>query len=167
MPLTPTQKLNVRKSMTDFCNRAELHQWAWHYSQQRPFHGFGEPPEHRHVNDCSGYISLVFNWAMHHTQTYMADPLGYKYSGYGYTGTEVDWLSKHGKKIDNGKYLVGDIAINGTSFYNTDHTFICKKGGTATTALWSSNGNENAPDQVKLNYHPKPLVGVWRHPALL
>ena len=154
--------------MTDFCKRAEANQWHWHYSQQRPFHGFGVKPEYQHVNDCSGYVGLVFNWAMHQAGTYMADPLGYHYNGYGYTGSMVEWLNSHGRKVvEANGYLVGDIAINGHSYSSTNHTFICKKAGSAKTSLWSSHGNENAPDQVTLHYHPTPLVGVWRHPALL
>lgn len=167
MALTPTQKLNVRKAMSDFCLRAEKQQLAWHYSRQRPFGGFNVQPEQRHVNDCSGYIALVYAWAMHNTSTYMADPLGYRYSGYGYTGSEITWLQKHGKKLSGPNYQVGDIAINGHSASSTDHTFICRKAGTATTSVWSSNGNEHSPNRVTLNYHPVPLVGVWRHPSLL
>jgi hypothetical protein len=166
--MNPTKKKAVRKAMTDFCTRAEKYEAMWHYSQQRPFGGFGQSPEARHVNDCSGYVGLVFNWAMHKAGVYMADPLNYHYSGYGYTGSMVTWLSENGKKvIEANGYLVGDIAINGHSKSTTSHTFICKKAGSATTALWSSHGNENAPDSVKLHYHPTPLVGVWRHPALL
>jgi hypothetical protein len=154
--------------MTAFCNRAEKNELYWHYSQQRPFGGFGVDPAKRHVNDCSGYVSLVFHWAMSEAEVYMTDPLGYKYSGYGYTGSMLDWLSKHGKRVNevNG-YLVGDIAITGRSAGTTNHTTICKKAGTATTSRWSSHGNENAPDAVTLHYHPTPVLGVWRHPALL
>jgi hypothetical protein len=166
LPLTPTQKQRIRTAMTKFCVEAEVNQRAWHYSQQRPFHGYGQPASAMHVNDCSGYISLVFNHAMHKTGIYLADPLGYHYSGFGYTGSEVQWLIDNGHPAPENRYLVGDIAINGHSLATTDHTFICKKAGTSATSSWSSNGNENAPDSVKLHYHPVPLVGVWRHPAL-
>jgi hypothetical protein len=98
---------------------------------------------------------------------YLADPLGYSYSGFGNTGSEVLWLDTHAKKIVNGQFYVGDLAINGHSRWTTVHTFVCKKNGTATTSMWSSFGNENAPDPVKLHYHDTPLLGVWRHPALL
>lgn len=161
------QKIKIRTAITNYCNRAEKSQLKWHYTQQRPFHGFGVAPELVHYNDCSGYVSLVINWAMHETGIYLRDPLGESYNGTGYTGTLIDWLKSNGTKAPKDKYLVGDIAINGYSSSNTHHTFICKKGGTASTSQWSTNGNENAPNQVKLNYHPIPLVGVWRHPGLL
>jgi hypothetical protein len=165
MSFTPTQKLKVRKAITDFCVRAETHQNVWNYSQQRAFHGFGEPPEHRHVNDCSGYVSLVFNWAMHQTGLYLADPLGYKYSGYGYTGSEVEWLDDHGVHVATNKYLVGDLVVYGHN-RSGSHTAVCRKAGTDTTSVWSSNGAEHSPNPVKLHYHPDPIVGCWRHPAL-
>ena len=165
MSLTPNQKKLVRSKMTDFCVRAEAHENVWHYTQQRPFHGFGVVPEQWHANDCSGYVSLVFNWAMHQTGLYLADPLGWSYSGWGNTGSEILWLRKHGKHIENNVFYVGDLAVYG-DWGNTEHTTVCRKNGSASTSRWSSFGSESGPKPEGLKYR-SDLIGVWRHPALL
>lgn len=169
--LTPTQKAAVRKAISDFCQRAETSRLKWTYVEQRPFHGFGVPPEQNHVADCSAYVSLVFNWAMHKTGIYLADPLGEHYSGVGYTGTELETVRAH--PAPDGKYLVGDLAIFG-SWSNTVHTAICRKAG-AGNAILSSNGhgstvfNRDAPEPVTVAAASaaQQLVGIFRHPALL
>ena len=165
MSLTPTQKTAVRRAIADFCSRAEAHQLAWHYTQARVFHGFNVAPELPHANDCSGYVSLAYDWAMHHAKVYLEDPLGFNYSGWGYTGTEVHWLDQHGSPVPAGKYLVGDIVVYGHTREGS-HTAVCRKAGSDDTAVWSSNGSERSPNPVKLHYHPDPIVGVWRHPRL-
>ena len=165
MALTPTQKLAVRKAIASYCTQAETNQQAWHYSQQRPFHFVQNPSVPHVVADCSGYVSMVFHAAMNTTHTFMADPLGMHYSGWGYTGTEYAWLQAHAKHAPEGKWLVGDIVIYGWRT-NTVHTSVCRRAGNDSTAIWSSNGNERAPQPTKLHYHPDPVVGVWRPPAL-
>lgn len=92
------------------------------------------------------------------------DPLNQHYSGWGYTGTSIDYLDAH--PIGNDRYFVGDLAFYGTSHSNTTHMTVCRKGGTRETALWSSHGTEAGPYAVKLHYRGD-LVGVYRHPALL
>lgn len=166
MALAPNQKKLLRTKIALFCRRAEASEVVWSYTQQRPYTGLGKDPESTHDNDCSGYVALVFNWAMHEAEVFVADPLGYRYDGRGYTGTEIAWLKERGTLAPEGKYLVGDIAIWGHSASGTTHTAICGVKGTALTAWWSSHGNEGGPQKVKLNYHPHPLLGVWRHPAL-
>ena len=169
--LAPTQKAAVRKQIADFCARAENNRLRWTYVEQRPFHGFGQPPEAPHIADCSAYISLAFNWAMHRTGIYLADPLGEHYSGLGYTGTELDFLRAH--PAPDAKYLVGDMAIFG-SWSNTIHTAIVKKPG-GQSAVLSSNGHgstifaQDAPEAVTVAAAAaaQPLVGIFRHPALL
>jgi hypothetical protein len=165
MPLTPTQKKNVRASMADYCVKAEAAQLRWHYTQARPFTGYGIPPADYHANDCSGYVGLVYDWAMHHTGVYLKSPMGAPH-GWGYTGTMIDWLRINGTYVPAGKYLVGDIVFYGHSAGATVHTSVCRKAGTGATAIFSSNGNENAPQPTKITYHPDPIVGVYRHPAL-
>jgi len=170
--LSPAQKLAVRKAISDFCVRAEANRLRWTYVEQRPFHGFGIPPEQPHIADCSAYVSLAFNWAMHVTGIYLADPLNEHYNGTGYTGTQYDFLRAH--PAPPGKYLVGDCGIFGTK-WNTIHTAICRKAGTAQTAILSSNGHgstvfaQDAPEPVTVAdaAAAQPLVGIFRHPALL
>ena len=165
MSLTPTAKLRFREELVDFCATAESYERRWSYSQRRPYTGLGVAPSSWHTDDCSSYVALVFWWAGHHTGHPVADPLGMHYSGWGYTGSAIEFLDDH--KAPVGKYRIGDIAIYGSSRWNTVHMTVCRKEGTADTAVWSSHGSEGGPDARKLNYHPSPLVGVYRHPALL
>lgn len=165
MPLSPTQKKHFRAALANFCLRAEAHQVNWNYSQQRPFSGYGKAPELRHVNDCSGYDALAFYYAMKQIGVWVHDPLNQDWSGYGNTGSQYDWFMSHAHQAPKGKYLVGDMPIYGWS-HDTVHTSVCRRAGTAQTAIFSSNGNERAPQPTKLDYHPDPVLGVWRHPAL-
>ena len=94
----------------------------------------------------------------------MADPLDYHYSGYGNTQSAYEYLKAHNAPKD--KYRIGDMAIYGTKA-DTVHMMVCTKAGTATTGRWSSFGQEGGPEtRTDIHYHPAPLVGVYRHPAL-
>jgi cell wall-associated NlpC family hydrolase len=170
--LSPSQKTKVRSAISSFCLLAEEYRLRWHYVESRPFHGFGRPASEYHVADCSAFVSLAFNWAMHTTGIYLPDPLGERYSGIGYTGTELDYVRHHQAPVD--KYLVGDLAIFGT-WTNTVHTSICRKAGTTSTAVFTSNGheswifNQDAPEPTSLSdaKAQQHLVGVFRHPSML
>lgn len=162
--LSPTDKRQFREELADFCSLAESYEQRWHYSQRRPYTGLGAAPQTWHTDDCSSYVALIYYWAMHHTQVVVSDPLGMKYSGWGYTGSAIAYLDDH--KAPKDKYRIGDVAIYGTPS-NTVHMTVCRKSGTATSAVWSSHGSEGGPAPRELHYHPSPLVGVYRHPALL
>lgn len=170
--MTPTQKKIFRNYITAFCKEAEDNRLKWHYSQVRPFGGFGSPASSWHVADCSAYCSLAFYWAVHHSNIWATDPLYERYTGWGNTGTALAFLKAHEAPI--GKYLVGDMPIMGTSDH-TVHMAICRKSGDANTAIFSNNGHESfnfpsdAPNPMSLNQMKvlQSLVGVYRHPALL
>lgn len=165
--LTPNQKKEFRAEIVSFTKLAEQYEHRWHYDQRRPFTGIGAAPQTYHVDDCSAYCSLVFYWAARHTQNgvRVADPLDYHYSGYGNTQSAYEYLRAH--KAPKDKYRIGDMAIYGTTS-KTVHMTVCRKAGTAQTAIWSSFGQEAGPEpRQPLGYHPAPLVGVYRHPALL
>jgi hypothetical protein len=163
--LSPTQKSRVREEIADYCAMAESYENRWHYSQRRPYSGLGAAPQTFHVNDCSSYVALVFHWASRHAEVGLADPLGMHYSGWGYTGSALEYLDAH--KAPKDKYRIGDIAIYGST-YNTVHMTVCRRPGTGRTAVWSSFGREAGPEgRTDVHYHPSPLVGVYRHPALL
>lgn len=164
--MTPTQKKHARDAGANFMLRAEAHELLWHYTQARPFRGYGVPPEQRHANDCSGYVGLVYSWMMHSAQVFISDPLGHHYDGWGWTGSLLEWLGKHGKQAPAGRYLVGDVPIYGNSLHQTEHTTVCRKAGSAASAIFSSLGTERGPQPVPLAYR-NDLLGVWRHPALL
>lgn len=168
MALDPNIKKLVRAEMTMFCTEAEKYESRWSYSQNRPFRGFGVAPQSWHIDDCSAYCSLVFYWASHHVRGgSMADPLGMHYSGWGNTGTAYSYLKNH--KINNDmKFYVGDMAIFWNPSENrTVHMMVCRKNGEEGTAIWSSFGSQSGPNRRdSIYYHPSPLLGVYRHPAL-
>lgn len=166
MALSPDIKKAIRDEMSQFCLLAEQYESRWRYSQTRPFTGLGAAPQTWHTDDCSAYCALVFYWAGRHVRGgNMTDPLNQHYSGYGNTGTAYAYLKGH--KINNDmKFYVGDMAI----FWNgvrTVHMMICRKNGVEGTAIWSSFGSESGPSRRdSIYYHPSPLLGVYRHPAL-
>jgi hypothetical protein len=165
MSLTPTEKLNFRTKLAAYLRTAEAYQSVWHYSENRPFRGYGVSPSQPHIADCSGYASLSFWWAGHLSGHPVNDPLNAHYSGWGNTDTAYAWLIQHGA---GGNWFIGDMAIYGTPF-KTVHMVICRvnaKDRSETTKYWSSNGEESAPEFVSLSEGPAPLVGVFRHPAL-
>ena len=165
MPLTPNEKKEFRTELVAYLKMAEAYEQRWTYSQNRPFGGYSAAPQTFHRADCSAYCSLAMYWAMKHTGVVVSDPLGYKYSGYGNTQSAIEYLDDHRAPRD--KYRIGDMAIFG-SRADTVHMMICRKAGTGTSAIWSSFGQESGPeDRAPVNYHPAPLVGVYRHPALL
>ncbi len=162
---TPTQKDRWRKNMSAYCKAAVANERNIHSSQQRPFHYYNNLGVGFVILDCSGFVGNVFWNAMHDTGVYLHDPLDYRYTGYGWTGSLEHYLRATGKHVSevNG-YLVGDVARWGEG--NHAHTAVCSKAGSAAAAQWTSHGREAGPDIVRLHYR-NDLVGVWRHPALL
>lgn len=163
--MTPNQKKLIRTSMTKYCKAAEANEVHWHYSQQRPFSYTDNPSAEWVSKDCSGYVGNVFWNAMHDLHIFLADPLGYRYTGVGNTWTSEEWLRENGKKVTevNG-YWIGDIVRWGQG--HLAHMAVCRTNGTAKTSWWSSHGREAGPMPVRLDYRDD-FVGVWRHPALL
>ena len=166
MSLTPTAKLQFREELADYCSTAEAYESRWHYSQHRPYTGLGASPTTWHTDDCSSYVALCFYWAGHHTGHPVSDPLGMHYSGWGFTGSAYTYLHEHEAPKD--KYRIGDVCIYGHSPWDTVHMTVCRREGTNAQAVWSSFGREAGPEARKdIHYHPAPLLGVYRHPALL
>lgn len=162
--LTPTEKKNFRTQLTRFALVAEKYERFWHYSQVRPFTGLMTPMSDVHYDDCSAYLSILFYKSGRASGHPVADPLGQHYSGYGNTGTAYEFLKEHLAPKD--KYRVGDVALYLEAGSFEDHVVICRKAGTGTTSVWTSNGSEAGPDARSLHYRPD-LTGVYRHPALL
>lgn len=162
---TPTQKERIRTAMSAYCAAAESWEERWHYTQARPYTGLGIPPSELHANDCSGYIALAYYHASYQAGVFLRDPLGYAYSGWGYTGSLITWLKENGTEAPVGRYLVGDIALYGSSSSTTKHTTVCRRKGNRDTSVWSSFGAERGPVAASLNYRTD-LLGVWRHPGL-
>lgn len=139
-PLPPPDD-RLRTAMSDFCKRAEQNESMWHYTQHRPFGGFGVTPEREHYNDCSSYVILVYHWARNVTGIKVPDPSGYNFSGWGNT-----WDNLDGHPRVSSPFQVGDLA------HYEGHVTICRNPGTATTAVWSSFGREAGPNKTTLKY---------------
>lgn len=163
--------------MANYWLRAEAARLHWDYTMQRLFGGFGVPPEQHHANDCSGYVGLGFHWAMHETGIFLPDPLGpeRKYNGSGNTTSMFAIVKGHPTPV--GKYLVGDVAF----WTHKDnpraivHVSVCRKAGTTTSAIFSSNGHmstifgSDAPEPLTLGSEAvrQHLYGVYRYPVFL
>src|SRR5262245_43747221 len=165
MALEPNQKKEFRQQIMRLALVAEKYSPKWHYTQARPYTGLGVPMAYTHHNDCSSYAGLLFYSANHAAGVAVSDPLGWHFSGIGNTQTCYQYLKAHQAPAD--KYRVGDIALYGST-WRTVHLTICRKAGTGDTAVWTSFGREAGPEaRIGVHYHPSPLVGVYRHPALL
>ncbi len=165
MSLSPTQKSKVRKSIVAWGYALIKNADRVHYTQARRFFYYDNPSSGNIELDCSGTVGNEFWNAMHDTGIYLADPLGFRYTGFGNTTSMEAWLRQYGKPVTevNG-YLVGDITRYGQGDHA--HTTVCIKAGSAKTSRWLSNGSEGGPYEVTLGYRGD-LVGVWRHPFLL
>ncbi len=140
-PPPPPDPVRIRAAMSDFCRRAEGHEGVWHYTQNRPFTGYGNAPEATHYADCSAYCSLVYFWAKQETGLKVPDPTGYNFSGYGNTWDDLD-----GHPRVSSPYQVGDLA------HWEGHVAVCRKPGSTSEAVFSSFGREAGPNPVNLNY---------------
>ncbi len=140
-PPIPPDPVRIRAAIADFCRRAEGHEGVWHYTQSRPFRGFGDAPEVIHYGDCSSYCSLAYYWAKQETSLKVPDPTGYNFSGYGNTFDDED-----GHPRVSAPYQVGDLA------HWEGHVAICRKPGSASEAIFSSFGREAGPNPVNINY---------------
>ena len=137
-----SKERRIREAMQDFCLRAEAAERVWLYSQRRPYTGLGAPPEEPHINDCSGYVCLVYYWARKVTGLPVVDPSGYQYRGFGNTWDDLDGHPR----VTSGNYLIGDLA------HYDGHVTICRKAGSAYTSVWSSLGSDRGPDGLNLFY---------------
>ena len=163
--LTPTKKTKVRKAITSWGLALIANANRVHYTQARRFPYYDNPSAANIELDCSGTVGNEFWNAMHDTGIYLADPLGFRYTGVGNTTSLEAWLRQHGKPVtETNGYLVGDIARYGQGEHA--HTTVCVKAGSAKTSQWLSNGSEGGPYNLSLGYRDD-LVGCWRHPALV
>jgi hypothetical protein len=157
--LTAEQRQTARTLIRRYCEKAELNKGDIHYSQRRPMTHLGVPPSHEFTADCSGFATGAYKWADKYTAFKVRDPNGdqFDYNGYGYTGT---LLAANRTRRVTGKYMVGDMALYGTSLSNTTHVCICRSGGNAGSSIWTSHGSEAGPYAVRLNYRSDLLLVV-------
>jgi hypothetical protein len=137
---------DIRAAMRDFCLKAEANEGNWHYLQRRPVDVTIDPSAGYVWSDCSGYVIQTYHWAKTKTGLAIPDPAkgggAGAWSGYGNT----DWYEDDHPHVTDGLYRIGDLA----HWYG--HVAICRKGGSATTAIFSSHGQEAGPQAVSLHY---------------
>lgn len=157
--MTPTERKKARRLIRRYLERSEAARAGIHYSQARPMTHLGVSPEQGFTADCSGYATSAFYWAERWLPFDVADPNGLDYSGVGYTGTLL--AENRRRRVPAGRrYFIGDLALYGPSLSRTGHVTICRKGGTASEAVWSSHGSEAGPYAVRLHYRSDLLVVV-------
>jgi hypothetical protein len=120
----------------------------------------GVPPDELHHSDCSEHATEAYFWAKKKTGLNVPDPNGSGYNGSGYTGTLYN-----NPVVSDGKFKVGDLAIYGAAG-DTEHVCTCYASGSASSAVWCSNGSEGAPYAVALHYR-SDLMRVVRPTLVL
>jgi hypothetical protein len=132
----------IRKFIAEFCVRAEANEDRWHYSQARPVDVSVDPRASYVRSDCSGYVIQAYYYARTKTGFAVPDPSKQNWTGYGNT----DYYEDDHPPVTNGRYLVGDLA------HYHGHVSICRRAGSATTAVFSSHGSEAGPVPTSLHY---------------
>jgi hypothetical protein len=133
---------DFRAALVKFCLAAERNEPRWHYRMMRPLDVSVEPTASYVVSDCSMYVIQAYHWAMGKSGLVVPDPSKQGWSGYGNTSEHED---DH-PRVSDGNYKVGMLA------HYSGHVTLCRKPGTATTAVWSSHGQEAGPIPVSLSY---------------
>lgn len=164
--LEPNEKKEARKLIAKFLRLSEQQRGRIHYTQHRPF----DPSVYPDVGfrgDCSSFATQAFYYAWDILDGVpLQDPNGVvQYDGYGFTGTLLSTNHEHRIPMDR-KFFVGDLAIYGSSMWNTKHVTVCRQNGVAASAIFSSHGSEAGPVPTRVRYRAD-LLGVYRPESLL
>ena len=133
---------DFRAALSEFCLAAEQNEDAWHYRQQRPVDITVNPKASYVWSDCSGYVIQAYHWAMTKSGLAVPDPAKQGWTGFGNT----DYYEDDHPSVTSGLYKVGDLA------HYPGHVTLCRKAGTATTAVFSSHGQEAGPVPTNIYY---------------
>ncbi len=132
----------IRAAIAEFLEKAEANEPAWGYAQNRPVTVDVDPSGASIKSDCSGIVIQAYRYAAKKTGLNVPDPAKQKFTGFGNT----DLFEDDHPQITDGQYRVGDLA------HYKGHVCICRKAGDATTAVWTSHGQESGPEQRSLHY---------------
>jgi hypothetical protein len=91
--------------------------------------------------------TVALSWGRLESDVPVPDPNGRAYEGYGYTGTYPYNL---GRRVSP-PYEVGDMALYGSESRTTDVT-ICRRRGSDSDAIFTSNGSEAGPMPTRASY---------------
>lgn len=118
-----------------------------HYEQRRPIDGIDDPYKLPLHTDCSGFVTLCYQWAN------APDPNGKGFIGLGYTGT----LLQHMKHIMKSMIMIGDLVVYGNF---PGHHVAVIVAGPASDPLLVSHGEEKGPEYIRNSeeqkYQPTP-----------
>lgn len=120
---------------------------AIHYQQLRPIDGLNQPHKLPLSTDCSGFVTLCYKWAG------AQDPNGLNYSGQGYTGTLLRYLSH----ISQSQVQPGDLVLwarNGDG----EHVALVLEPG--SDPLLVSHGQESGPYTVRFSASNRSHAGA-------
>ena len=119
-----------------------------HYAQTRPIDGHKQPLKLPLQTDCSGFITLCYEWAGG------ADPNGLAFSGLGYTGTLLTGC----RQIPRSAVQAGDLVVWGAA--PGHHVALVLEPG--DDPLLVSHGQEKGPVailfSVETKYQPAPAT---------
>jgi hypothetical protein len=132
---------DARAAIAEFCRLAEANEDNWHYRLARPLEVSVDPTGSSITADCSMYVIQAYHYAREKTGIDIPDPSKQNYTGYGNTDLYED---DHPHVSE--AYNIGDLA------HYDGHVTLCRKAGTAETAVFSSHGQESGPMPVSLHY---------------
>jgi peptidoglycan hydrolase-like protein with peptidoglycan-binding domain len=139
---------SIRDALVAFAQWGITNEPQIHYQQLRPMDGIGKPKKLPLQTDCSGFVTLCYNWAGG------PDPNGTKFNGQGYTGTMLQ-ACKH---IAKSAAQPGDLVIWGPPPGN--HVAMVIEAG--ADPLLVSHGQEKGPIAIKFSvetkYQPTPVT---------
>ena len=119
-----------------------------HYEQTRPIDGHQHPSKLPLRTDCSGFVTLCYEWAG------AGDPNGLAFSGLGYTGTLLTGC----RRIPKSAVQAGDLVIWGPS--PGHHVALVLEPG--DDPLLASHGQEKGPIAIRFSvetkYQPGPVT---------
>lgn len=123
----------VRYAQWGCANTAQIH-----YRQSRPIDGYGQRPRLPLYTDCSGFVTLCYEWAGG------PDPNGRGFDGYGYTGT----LLGHCHSIARSAARPGDL-VAWTPPRTGHHVAIVLEPG--ADPVLASHGSEQGPFRIRFS----------------
>ncbi len=157
-PPKPPAIVVVREALVEFLVAMEKYNAIWWYSQLRPNNALGDDPDEGGRGDCSTLEPSTTYWVRSETGIFVPDPTGYGYSGWG--NSQSIWMHLQNRKVTNGQYEIGDIAVYGPS-WNTRHVSMCRSRGSSSNAIFTSHGSQAGPYATRL-YYRSDLLAVVR-----
>ena len=132
----------IRKKIVANAKWGVEHAGSIHYEQARPIDGLHQPHKLPLHTDCSGFATDCYKWAG------APDPNGLGYSGYGYTGSLINYMHE----IMKSQLHPGDLIAYG--YFPGEHVVIYIGGG-----MCVSQGSEPDPREFSLEVMDGAMSG--------